>query len=104
MNFSKLKLVTIVVEPILANQIKDEIQEIGSSGVTTTEVQGEGTRNLHAGEVPGNKTKLECVVDPAFAKKVMEHIAEKYFGNFSVITYSQDVEVLRPEKFHKASR
>lgn len=103
MKLSTFKLVTIVTEPILANQIKSEIQEIGSSGVTTTEVSGEGNRHLNAGEVPGNKIKLECVVDPSLARKIMEHIAQKYFGNFSVITFSQDVEVLRPEKFHKST-
>lgn len=101
MTIQKFKLVTIIAEPILAKQIKAEIRVLGSSGVTSTEVSGEGDRNLNTGEVPGNKVKIECVVESKIALKIMEHISEKYFDHFSVITYSQDIEILRPEKFSK---
>lgn len=99
MKFAKFTLVTIVVEPILAAQIKNEIQEMGSSGITATDVQGEGSRHLHSGEIPGNKVKIECIVDAEMSENIMKHISDKYFGNYSLIVYSNEVDVLRAEKF-----
>lgn len=99
MKFSKFMLVTIVAERILAGQIRAEIQEQGANGITISEVKGEGNRHLNAGEVPGEKIKIECIVDATSARKIMQHIADKYFSNFSLIVYSQEVEILRSEKF-----
>ncbi len=99
MKLSKFTLVTVVAEPILASKIKTEILEEGSSGVTICEVSGEGSRNLHSGEIPGNKIKIECIVDSKTAERILKRVSDKYFGNFSLIVYTQEVEVLRSEKF-----
>lgn len=99
MRTSKLKLITIIAEPILVSQIKREIQAIGSSGLTSTDVSGEGSRHLHTGEIPGNKIKIETVVDSTVAEQILEHISRTYFDNYSIVAYVSDVEVLRVEKF-----
>lgn len=101
MRTHKVVLVTVIAETILGARIKADIQEMGSSGITVTNVQGEGSRNLHAGEIPGEKIKMECIVDAPLAAKILEHISENYFDNFSVIAYTQEAEVLRAEKFRR---
>lgn len=99
MKTSKFMLVTVIAEPILASKISLEMQQHGSTGITNTEVKGEGSKHLHSGEIPGDKMKMECVVDQVSAKKIMKHIAEKYFENYSVIVYAHEVEVVRYQKF-----
>lgn len=101
MNTVSVRLVTIIAETILVADIKEDLQSLGASGFTMTEVKGEGSRHLHAGEIPGEKIKIECILEAKAAEKIMTHLAQKYFDHYSLIVYSQAVEVLRPEKFGK---
>jgi len=104
MTLSRFKLVTIITEPILVPEIEKDIRKVGSSGITTTQVHGEGSRHLQSGEIPGSKVKNECVVSPPVAKQIMRHVSENYFENYSVIIYAADIEILRHEKFQEKTK
>lgn len=99
MNPVNLKLVTIICEPVLSSTLILLAQDEGASGFTLTEVRGEGSGNKSAGEVPDSKMKIEILASSDLAKKIIARIAETYFDDYSLITYSTDVSVLRPEKF-----
>lgn len=96
-----MKLVTIVVEPVLTEKILGELKSLGSTGATVYEVRGEGTKQLHSSEVPGQKTKIECVVPERLAGKIIAHIADNYFSNYSIIAFVMDVSVVRGEKYQR---
>lgn len=99
MNKKLFKLVTIVTEPVLTEKIIALCKESGSSGFTVTDVRGEGSGEKSSGEVPQEKVKIEVIVDSELANKITEKISKKYFENYSVIIYTSNIEIQRPEKF-----
>lgn len=99
MNTISLKLVTIIAEHILRDRILDTIRSAGSHGYTISEVQGEGTRGIHASQWQGGNYKIETLVNAAVAERILERLAADYFQDYAVIAYVADVQVVRGEKF-----
>ncbi len=95
-----LKLVTIIAEPALEHRLTSEIKELGASGFSVTEGRGEGSRGGSRGvDVPGSHVRLEALVPPEVAERIVEHVARHYFADYSLIAYTTDVEVVRTRKF-----
>lgn len=92
-----LRLVTIIAERVLEEQLIEEITQLGARNYTLTEVRREGSRGPHEWE--GRDAKIETVVSPAVAERIVEHVAAHYFEFYAVILYVQAVEVVRGEKF-----
>jgi nitrogen regulatory protein PII len=93
------KLVTIVAERLLKERLLREIKELGAKGFTITEATGEGSRGVRASEWEGRNIKIETVVSPTVAVKIIDHIAQHYFQYHAVIVYAQTIEVVRGEKY-----
>lgn len=94
-----LRLVTIIAERILQDQLLDEIRSLGARGYTLTEVRGEGSRGVRAHEWEGRDAKIEMVVSPEVAERIADHVANHYFEHYAVILYVQTVEVVRGDKY-----
>jgi nitrogen regulatory protein P-II 2 len=94
-----LKLVTIVAERILRSRLVQEIQELGARGFTITEATGEGSRGVRASEWEGANIKVEMIVAPDVAMRIVDHVAAVYFAYHAVIVYVQDVDVVRGDKY-----
>lgn len=94
-----LRLVTIIAERILQDQLIEEIIKLGAKGYTLTEVRGEGSRGVRAHEWEGRDAKLEAVVSPQVAERIAEHVSTNYFEHYAVILYVQTVEVVRGDKY-----
>jgi len=94
-----LFLVTIITERILRDEILEELDEIGVSGYTITDVTGEGSRGIRASDWEGRNVKIESVVSKQKGDKIIESVAEKYFENYAVIAYGQPVKVVRGDKY-----
>jgi len=97
------KLVTIIAEPVLEQRITQELRQLGATGFTVVEGRGEGSRGLHAAEVPGSDVRIETIVPPEVADRIVTHLARHYFGNYEVIAYLSDVAVVRGEKYRQTS-
>ena len=93
------RLVTIISEPVVSREIISLAKELGASGFTSSDVRGEGSSDKSSGEVPDEKIKIEIVSDSVLADHLMSEVAAHYFKNYSIIVYSSEVRVLRPEKF-----
>ena len=94
-----LKLVTIVAEPVLEEQLTTELKRLGARGYTVTETRGEGSRGIRASELPGESIRIESVVSAEVADRLLAHVAKLYFPNYAVIAYVSTVEVVRGEKY-----
>jgi len=94
-----MKRVTIVGENSLGHQIVKEVHDMGATGYTYTVVHGEGARGTRPNRWEGPNAKIEVVANSELARKIMEHIAMKYFDHYAIIVFMDDVEVLRGEKF-----
>ena len=95
----ELKLVTIVAEALLESRLTRDLKKLGARGYTITEARGEGSRGVRSSEWEGSNLKVEAVVSPAVANKIMAYLAEHYFPHYAVIAYVQTVEVARGEKY-----
>lgn len=94
-----LKLVTIIAERVLQEHLLRALRELGARGYTLTEVSGEGSRGVRASEWEGHNIKIEAIVSPEVADRIIEHIAAHYFQHYAVIVYAQPVEVVRGDKY-----
>lgn len=99
MHTHSLALVTIVAEPVLERRLTEDVRALGATGFTVTEGRGEGSRALHAGEIPGTVVRIETIVAHATADDIMRHLAARYFADHSIIVYRAEVSVLRGEKY-----
>jgi len=54
---------------------------------------------VRASEWEGNNIRLETIVSPAVAEKILSHLAEVYFANYAVVAFTENVEVVRGDKY-----
>ncbi|WP_299432430.1 transcriptional regulator [uncultured Meiothermus sp.] len=94
-----LKLVTIVAEGFLEEKLVREVKKLGARGYTITPARGEGSRGVRTSEWEGGNIRLETIVSPAVADKILERLAEAYFANYAVIAFVDTVEVVRGDKY-----
>lgn len=99
MQTTRLKLVTIIAEAILEERLINELRKLGARGYTVGRVRGEGTRGIHASDWEGDNLRIETLVGPEVADRIMNHLAGTYFQDYAVIVYSVDAEVIRGEKY-----
>lgn len=92
------RLVTIIAERSLRERLLDAVHELGATGHTMVDVQGEGSRRSRAIR-GGPSVKIEVIVTHEVAERIARHVAERYFSHYSAIVYLQDVEVLRGSKY-----
>src|SRR5215210_9218157 len=77
-----MKLITAVVKPFKAEEVKDALKGVGVQGMTVTEAQGFGRQGGHTEVYRGTeytidfvpKTRLELVVDDDAVERVVDAI------------------------------
>ena len=102
MQLHPLKLVTIVGESVIMEDIAKEAVILGASGYSLIDVTGQGSRSARNVLVvsSGSKTvKAEFVVPIDIAEKILEHISHDYFEHYACIAWLSDVQVLRGERY-----
>ena len=79
-----MKLITAVVKPFKADDVKDALKGVGVQGMTGTEVQGFGRQGGHTEVYRGTeytidfvpKTRIEMVVEDEAVDRVVDAIIE----------------------------
>jgi nitrogen regulatory protein P-II 2 len=99
-----MKLVTIIAEPVLREEILAELKTLGATGFTTTACEGEGTRQLHAAELPSDRIKIETLVPTELVEKALARIDQRFFRDYEIIAYVSEVQVVRGSKFAEQKR
>jgi nitrogen regulatory protein PII len=100
--------VVIITEKIISKGVCEIIEACGATGYTIVAAGGKGSRNIRStserASVVGDfvNIKIEIIVNNYdMAECIMDQVKEKYFQNYSGITYLEDIKILRPEKFQK---
>jgi hypothetical protein len=95
----------IITEEILLKKIAKLIKDSGASGYTVIAAGGEGSRNVRSTGDPSvshafSNIKFEVLTaSRELADAIQAKVVEKYFENYSCITYMSTVEALRAHKF-----
>ncbi len=94
-----MKLVTIVTEEVVAPRVIDDIKRLGASGYTASAARGEGSRGKRHGRIGEVNVRIETVVGPETARRILDCLAERYFPHHAAIAWTSDVAVVRGEKY-----
>ena len=95
------KLLTIITEANLEAMLIRDIEKLGATGYTLSEVTGKGSKGIRKGDWSENRNmRFEVVCDIETAEKILDHLVKKYYENFAMIAFLEEVQVLRGEKFH----
>jgi len=94
-----MKRLTIIGENSLEYLVVQDAHELGATGFTYTVVHGHGEKGTRPNRWQGPNAKIEIIATPEVAQRIFEHVAKKYFDDYAMIAFLDDVEVLRGEKF-----
>ncbi|MFN9369543.1 MAG: P-II family nitrogen regulator [Planctomycetia bacterium] len=97
MQLYPLKLVTVVGESVIMDDIAREGVKLGATGYTMSDTAGEGSRSTRNVIVTsGAKTqKVEFVVPMEVAERILRHVSHSYFEHYACIAWLADVQVVR---------
>ena len=103
MQLYPLKLVTVVGETVIMEDIAEKGIELGATGYTITEVNGHGSRSArNVAATTGARTmKVEFVVPETVATAILTQVSHEYFEHYAVIAWLADVAVVRGELYKK---
>ncbi|MDJ0748447.1 MAG: transcriptional regulator [Woeseiaceae bacterium] len=94
------KLITIVTEAVLEQEVCEALEDLGAVGYTVTNARGKGSRGVRdAGWSTSSNVRVEVVCSDDVAQRIAEHLQQKYYDNYAMIIFESDVRVLRPDKF-----
>ena len=99
MQTTTLPMLTIIAEEVLKERLIEDLKHAGVKGYTWTLVEGEGSRHMRAGEVPGQNVKLEVITTAEVTDRLLERLTKSYFPNYAVIAFVSQVQVVRGEKY-----
>jgi nitrogen regulatory protein PII len=94
------KLVTIVTEASLEQELLEQLDKLGARGYTVTEARGRGDRGRRAaGWSHGANIRVEVICEATLAGEIAHRLRERFYAHYAMIIFLHDVEVMRPEKF-----
>jgi nitrogen regulatory protein PII len=99
--------VVIITEQLISNEISALLDTAGAPGYTVTLVGGKGSRDLRPTSDQASvvqdfaNIKFEVIVDDdTLAESIIGAAVDRYLKRYSGIAFVENVEVVRPEKFH----
>lgn len=99
-NTHPCKLVVIVTEAALEDELAADVMRLGAHGYTTMDVRGKGSHGPRSGLWSADRSiRMEILCDHATAVAITTHVEKSYFKNFAMVVFVADVGVLRPDKF-----
>lgn len=95
-----IKLVTIITESSLESTLVRELEKCGAKGYTTTNARGKGSRGVREADWEANSNiRIEILCNEGIAEEIHQMLQKKYYSHFAMISFSHEVDVLRPNKF-----
>ncbi len=100
MQSQDLKLVTIITEALLEQELVRDLNRLGVPGYTIVDARGRGHRGVReSGWEHGSNIRVEIVCDTLLADKICAHMKDTYYENYAMIIFMTEVQALRPGKF-----
>ena len=100
MQLQPLRLVTIVTEQIVREQIVKKILELGAGGCTWHDAQGTGSRGVRGDATPLDRNvRIEVICSPPTAEAILTYVSRHYFENYACIAWQTEVTVVRGARY-----
>ncbi len=94
------KLITVICESALEQEVTQAISKLGASGYTVSDARGKGAHGARDASWPENANiRVEILCDELIASRILDLLVDKYYTNYTLVTFVSDVGVLRPGKF-----
>jgi nitrogen regulatory protein PII len=101
------KKVVIITEKLIADEVAALLDASGAAGYTVSLAGGKGSRDMRPTADRATvvqdfaNLKFEVIVDSdTLAASIIEDVVNRYLKTYSGIAFVENVEVVRPEKFH----
>jgi nitrogen regulatory protein PII len=97
--------IVIITEKLLLAKVAKVVETAGATGYTVVAAGGKGSRGVRSTNRAAvvdefGNVKIEVITsDREKALRIADEVAERFFGDYSGITYLEPVEILRPGKF-----
>jgi nitrogen regulatory protein PII len=97
----KASKVVIITEKLILDRVARVIENCGGKGYTVVAAGGKGSRGVRSAVVDElSNVKIEVITARReTANRIADEVAGTFFGDYSGITYFEEVEILRPERF-----
>jgi len=100
MNANTRTLLTIITESSLENRLIGDIEHLGAHGYTISDCRGKGAQGTRDAEWDyDSNIRVEVICSRETAAAISSHLHKTYYKDFAMVMFSDDVAVLRPEKF-----
>jgi nitrogen regulatory protein P-II 2 len=92
-----VRRITIVVDGTFEKQVLKAIADLGAQGYSLMECRGKGGHVLHDDIWFLSRVRIETIVQPDVAEKIVEHLDQQHHLAMTVCV--ENVDVVSPEKF-----
>lgn len=96
--FGQRHLLTVIAEGVIEERLLADLRRWGVRGLTTSRAEGDpfGSR---VADIAGAFVRMECIVPEEVSTRVLDALADAYFGRYKVIAYDHPVRIVRGEKY-----
>jgi hypothetical protein len=99
MQLHPLKLVTVVTEKVLRDQIVQKILELGATGCTHADVLGTGSRGARRDDVFGGNVRIDVICSQSVAEAILTFVSHNFFERYACIAWVTDASVVRGARY-----
>lgn len=96
----KRTLLTVITEAVVEESLLRDLEKLGVRAYTVSDARGRGSRGVRdAAWGEAGNIRIEVICARALAESTLKHIQARYYDNYAMVAFLQDVEILRSEKF-----
>ena len=96
----KRTLFTVITEAVIEETLLRDLEKLGVHGYTVSDARGRGSRGVRNGAYDATANiRIEVICSRVLAESVAQHIQARYYANYAMVSFLQDIEIFRPEKF-----
>jgi nitrogen regulatory protein PII len=93
-------LLTIVTEATIEQSLLRELERLGIKGYTVSDARGKGSRGIRdAAWGEAANVRIEIICARSQAEATLTALQDRYFKDYAMVAFLQNVEVLRADKF-----
>lgn len=93
-------LLVAITEAALEQTLLRDFDRLGVRGYTVSDARGKGSRGVRdAAWDEAANIRIEVICSRDQAESLLRHLQARYYKDYAMVAFLQDVEVLRPGKF-----